>query len=133
MTITVPSGTAAGTYQITVTATGGGITQTATVTLIVPVPTASIPSVTVSESGTYNNDPVKITLMWTFQDATPNATIHYDINFSNGAVVWGEVSSGGTATYTYYLFPGQQSPSISGTMYATAPGYVQSASTSIYY
>ena len=42
MTITLASSVAAGTYPITITATGGGVTQTTTVSLVVPAPGFSL-------------------------------------------------------------------------------------------
>lgn len=79
-----------------------------------------------------SGDPVVVTYTLTFYDTTPGATIYYDIN-ANGiqSVAGGSVSSGGTISYTETIFSGQVG-GISGTMYATAPGYyTQSESTSI--
>ena len=78
-----------------------------------------------------NGSPVTLTFTLTLQDSTPGATIHY-VLLSNGSVVSsGSQSSGSTITYTESIYTGQSSPTLSGTMYTTAPGYLESATTSV--
>ena len=71
--------------------------------------------------------PTSIDYLITFQDATPGATIHYQVNICNSPYAWSTTTPGSQVDFY------NPCPSITpyGTMYATAPGYLQSSSTSM--
>lgn len=79
-------------------------------------------NVTVTLQGT---PPTSITYAVTLADSTPNATIHYTVYANGNVYSSGTASSGGNIVLTV-----PPNTSLTGTMYATAPGlYLQSAST----
>ena len=71
--------------------------------------------------------PTSIDYLITFQDATPGATIHYQVTICNSPYAWATTSPGSQVDFY------NPCPSITpyGTMYATAPNYLQSSSTSM--
>ncbi len=95
------------------------------------VGSAPLPTATPSESNvivTLNGmPPTSINYAITFQDATPGATIYYQVTICNTPYGWATTTSGSTVNF-YNSCP---STTPYGTMYATAPGYLQSASTSM--
>ncbi len=95
------------------------------------VGSAPLPTATPSESNvivTLNGiPPSSINYAITFQDATPGATIYYQVTICNTPYAWETTTSGSTVNF-YNSCP---STTPYGTMYATAPGYLQSASTSM--
>ena len=105
---------------------GGQETATQVVLDFGSAPPAATPNesnVTVTLNGT---PPTSINYSVTLQDATPGATIHYEVTICNSPSVGAAAS--GTQVEFYNPCP---SISPSGTMYATAPGYLQSATTSL--
>jgi len=91
-----------------------------------PLPTATPyeSNVTVNLNGM---PPTSIDYLITFQDATPGATIHYQVTICNSPYGWATTGPGSTVDFY------NPCPSITpyGTMYATAPGYLQSSSISM--
>jgi YVTN family beta-propeller protein len=87
--------------------------------------TPSLSGLTVTLNG--GEPPSSVTYTFTLEDSTPGATIYYSIT-SCGSTV-GAASSGQQTSYTSY--PPDLTCNPSGTMYATAPGYAQSATTSL--
>lgn len=81
-------------------------------------------NVTVTLNGT---PPTAINYWVTFQDATPGATIHYQVTICNSPYAWATVTPGSQVDFY------NPCPSVNpyGSMYATAPGYSQSSSTSL--
>jgi subtilase family serine protease len=79
----------------------------------------------VSNGGFSMNGYNTATWWFTLQDATPGATIYYQGNGCEGYTN-SSTYPGGTI---YITCTGSTTPSPSGTMYATAPGYLQSASS----
>lgn len=71
--------------------------------------------------------PTSIDYLITFQDSTPGATIHYQVTICNVPYGWSTTTPGSQVDFY------SSCPSITpyGTMYATAPGYLQSSSTSM--
>src|SRR5246127_1223469 len=61
----------------------------------------------------------------TVEDSTPGATIHYTVYCNGNFWTSGQVSSGGEFTVTACYQNGSWG-SLTGNMYATAPGYSQS-------
>ncbi len=71
--------------------------------------------------------PSSISYSFVLNDSTPGATIHYQLTICNSPYAY-ETVSPGTEIYVTNSCPDTQPY---GTMYATAPGYSQSVSTSL--
>ncbi len=71
--------------------------------------------------------PTSINYAITFQDATPGSTIHYQVTICNSPYGWSTTTPGSIVNF-YNPCP---STTPYGTMYATAPGYLQSSSISM--
>ena len=80
-----------------------------------------------------NNNPPDIEFSANLIDDTPGATIYYLLYACGNEIVQsGSVSSGDGIYFEQYS--GQyENCSISGSMYATAPGYLQSSTTDFYF
>ncbi len=110
----------AGEYNM-VTGWGSPKGQTLVNALAGSPPTTATPS----NSGSYTIEGWEIDFTITLYDDTPGAQIYYQTSCPSSA---GEVSSGGSFDVLFQIGSGC---SPSGTMYATAPGYIQSGTASI--